>query len=197
MSDAEASCLDIISFKQKVFRRFSDNFLVAATSVDAQTGNLGKSTKQPINLSDIIFTPEEKQKQDQKRAQELGRERQVRERYKGISVKTDPKATGDDHALQDRIAGLLSAMDIVPRQRIECYQWMSKNQYLKITGWYGSILGVTSGPDGKIVTLEVRPRNDCAGGFWTTSHTIERYLFANGKLSFLELVYKGGISTWN
>jgi hypothetical protein len=152
---------------------------MAVMSVDAQTRNAGK------------------EKQVQERAQDLERERHERERYKGISLKTDPKASGDDHALQKRIADLPSTMDIVPRQRIECFQWMSNNQYLKITGWYGSISDVTPDPNGKIVTLVVRPRNDCAGGFWTSSHTIERYLFSNGKLSFLDLIYKGGVSTWN
>lgn len=133
----------------------------------------------------------------EKQAKEREREGQEAERYKGISVETDPKATGDDHALQKRIADLLSVMDIVPRERTECFQWMSKSPYTKITGWYGSISNVTSDPKGKIVTLVVRPRTACDGAFWTSSHTIERYLFANGELGFLGLVYQGGVTTWN
>jgi hypothetical protein len=167
--------------------------LMAVPSVVGQTGNQGNRPKRPVKLPGVISTAEQKEK----RAQELERERQERERYKGISVKTDPKATGDDLALQKRIADLLSAMDIVPSQRVECFEWMSRNKYLKITGWYGSILDVTSDPDGAIVTLEVRPRHDCDGSFRTSSHTIESYRYANGKLRFLELFYKAGVGTWN
>jgi hypothetical protein len=167
--------------------------LMAVPSVVAQTGNQGNSPKRPVKLPGVFSGAEHREK----RAQELERERQERERYKGISVKTDPKATGDDLALQKRIADLLSAMDIVPSQRVECFKWMSKNKYLKITGWYGAILDVTSDLDGAIVTLEVRPRHDLDGSFATSSHTVERYRFANGKLRFLELFYKAGVGTWN
>lgn len=136
-------------------------------------------------------------KQAQKRAEEQEREQQERERYKGITLKSDSEVTAVDRALQKQIAGILKANDLALTQRIEHYQWMSKNRYLKITGWYASISNVALGPNGMIVTLKVSPRHDCDGSFMTTSHTTERYLFANGKLTFLDLIYTGGVSTWN
>ena len=157
---------------------------LSVTSVDAQTSSKPSLRAIPA-------------KQAQERAEDQEREQQERERYKGITLKSDSRVTGVHRALQKQIAGILKANDLALTQRIEHHEWMSNTRYLNITGWYASISNVALGPNGMIVTLKVRPRHDCDGSFMTTSHTIERYLFANGKLTFLDLVYAGGVSTWN
>lgn len=116
-------------------------------------------------------------------------------RYKGTQVRPDPRATGDALALQPRIANLLSAGDVVPELRKEHFRKMAESESSPITGWYGTILDVTPDRGGVVVTVRFGPRS--VGGFATSSTTTERYRFADGRLRFLDLVYKGGVSTWN
>jgi hypothetical protein len=116
-------------------------------------------------------------------------------RYKGTEVKPDAKATGDALALQTRIANLFNADDLVPESRKKHFRWMSESEHTPITGWYGAILNVTPDSGSVVVTVRFGPRP--VGGFATLSCTTERYRFADGKLRFLDLVYKDGVSTWN
>jgi hypothetical protein len=124
------------------------------------------------------------------------RERALEEqrRYKGTQVRPDPKATGIALALQLRIASLLDAQDFVPEPRKVSFRWMYESEHTPVTGWNGRILDVTPDRDGMVVTVEFRVRPT---GFCTSATSTERYRLSHGRLRFLDLVYKGGVSTWN
>jgi hypothetical protein len=158
---------------------------VTITSADAQTRDGG-----PVEARKVASEKEFNEARARQRARDHAEER----RYKGTQVRLDTKGTGDALALQTRIAGLLSAEDLVPELRKEHFREMSANKHTPITGWYCTILDVTPDRGGAVVTVRVWPRS--IGGFATSSTTTERYRFADGRLRFLDLVYKGGISTW-
>jgi hypothetical protein len=116
-------------------------------------------------------------------------------RSKGFEVRNDPKATGEALAVQKRMAGLLAADDFVPEPRRERFRWMYESKQTPVTGWFGTILCVTSDRGEMVVTVRVWARS--VGGFSNLASTVERYRFVDGRLRFLDLVYKPGVSTWN
>lgn len=116
-------------------------------------------------------------------------------RYHGTDVKPDPRATGSDLALQARIARLMSANDFVPEARERHFEWMAESERTPITGWEGRIVTTTPDKDGTVVTVLFHVRS--VRGFANLSTSTERYRFSDGKLRFLDLVYKAAASTWN
>jgi hypothetical protein len=107
--------------------------------------------------------------------------RQAAEPYRGLSVEPDPEATGDTLALQERIAALLARMDYVPAHRVDHFRWITEEMRLKIVGWHGRILETKPTRDGIRVLMKVWP----VAGIGTSDHTLESYLYADGRLVHL------------
>jgi hypothetical protein len=117
------------------------------------------------------------------REDEAARERD-RLVYRGISVKTSPKAIGQARAMQTEIAALMTRIDFVPDHRRAHFQWVGRYGG-KITGWDGQIVSATAVDEGVLVRMQVYPLHT-SGATVVNDLVYETYLVVDGELHYLE-----------
>jgi hypothetical protein len=168
---------------------------IAALIAVAMTTEAAQRGRRQAGTTGVINVPKDTPTTAQARAVNLAMERQEADRYRGLSVEADPDAQGEELAVQERIADQLSRLDYVPAHRVEHFRWIPEQLGLPILGWRGRIVAAAPDPDGVRITVRVTP----IAGIGTADHTLEFYLYSNGRLVHVasEGATSRGVTTFN
>ncbi len=153
---------------------------VALTSV-APTSEAAPRGRRQAGAARPVYASKDTPATTKALAIQLAMERKKAARYRGLSVKADPNAEGEELAVQERIADQLSRLDYVPAHRVEHFRWIPEELGLTIYGWRGRIISAVPAPNGVTVTMRVAPIVPIGTG----AHTLESYFYSKGRLVHL------------